>query len=243
MAGSQPASAPQRASAWAAALASVARRTAAPGKAERTSRPSGRSRPAVDGGRQLDPVVERDPEGGHADGRHLAAGRRRRRAPSWPPRCRDRSSPGRPARHRWTRWWTRGVRHQARTRPWRSWCRRSRGRARRASLPRRTFPWAVPCCRAAPLPPGRHPLAGQRPLARAKPSCPILLGQYPNYQVATRPRCNRLATARRRGRRRQAIRERGLPDDICSRCGSDDILAVVVATTMDIRPAGRMCSR
>src|SRR5215472_6374755 len=43
MAGSQPASAPQRSSAWAAAFASVARRTTAPGKADRTSRPSGRS--------------------------------------------------------------------------------------------------------------------------------------------------------------------------------------------------------
>src|SRR5215831_11329558 len=53
-------------------------------------------------------------------------------------------------------------------------------------------------CRAAPLHQGGACLAA-RPLTRAKPSCPILLGQYPNYQVATRPRYNRLATAHRRG--------------------------------------------
>src|SRR5262249_5746323 len=42
------------------------------------------------------------------------------------------------------------------------------------------------------------PLLPGRAVPGPKPSCSILLGQYPNYQRATRPQCNRLATVGRR---------------------------------------------
>src|SRR5262244_641058 len=47
------------------------------------------------------------------------------------------------------------------------------------------------------LPRGDAPLAPGGLVPGTLPSCSILLGQYPNYQMATRPQCNRLATVGR----------------------------------------------
>src|SRR5215469_10705233 len=185
MAGSKPASAPQRTSAWAAAFASVAIRTAAPGKAAPTSRPSGSSpQPSIVGASSTrssngipkvdTPTATTSRPGAAAASTSRAACTPRSklaRAPSSPPLdtvVDARSSPS--GSHT-----AMAILVPPKSRP------RMTGESATEYLSRGDAP---------PAPGGLVP--------GTISSCSILLGQYPNYQMATRPLRNRLATVGRR---------------------------------------------
>src|SRR5690348_1957349 len=181
MAGSKPASAPQRASAWAAAFASVAMRTAAPGKAARTSRPSGSSpQPSIVGASSTrssngipkvdTPTATTSRPGAAAASASrpaLAARSKLARAPSSPPLdtvVDARSSPS------------------------------GSHTAMAILVPPKSSPRMTGESATEYLSRGGAPPAPGGLVPGTLPSCSILLGQYPNYQMATRPQCNRLAT-------------------------------------------------
>src|SRR5215831_14445893 len=163
MAGSKPASAPQRASAWAAAFASVAIRTAAPGKASRSSRPSGSSpQPSIAGAsstRSSNGIPKVDTPTA-ASSRPGAAAARRSRAACMP-RSKLARAPLSPPLET--------VADAS--------CSPSNAHTAMAILvPPKSRPSTTGGSATEDLSRGRQ-----------RPPCPILLGQYPNYQAATRP--------------------------------------------------------